>query len=506
MRESLATGADRTNPLSLLRWHFAGAHPPPPKGREEMGSAPTTTVPPRRYRAYVRKDIDRIPQLRRYLGPREMLEMKAVSAVLPFRVNEYVVDELIDWEDVPEDPIFQLTFPQPGMLDAKDLGALVALVRRDAPAKELEAAAREIQLRLNPHPAGQMEFNVPVWRGRKLPGMQHKYRETVLFFPSQGQTCHAYCTYCFRWAQFVGIDELKFADREAGSLSGYVRDHPEVTSVLLTGGDPLIMRTRHLRRYIEPLLAPGLEHVTSIRIGTKATAYWPHRFLSDPDADDLLRLFEEVQASGRTLALMAHYSHPRELATPAAQAALHRIRATGAVVRCQAPLVKHVNDSAAVWADLWRQQVRLGAIPYYMFVERDTGPKNYFEVPLVRAWEIFRGAFQRVSGLARTVRGPSMSATPGKVVVEGVADVAGERVFVLKLIQGRDPDWVGRPFFARYDPRATWLDELEPALGAPEFFFEAEMREIRVRRRAPPWGEADAGGEPPASFGRVEWE
>jgi hypothetical protein len=99
-----------------------------------------------------------------------------------------------------------------------------------------------------------------------------------------------------------------------------------------------------------------------------------------------------------------------------------------------------------------------------------------------------------------------MSATPGKVVVEGVADVAGERVFVMKLIQGRDPDWVGRPFFARYDPRATWLDELEPALGAPEFFFEAEMREIRARRRAPPWGEADAGGESPASFGRVEWE
>jgi KamA family protein len=447
-------------------------------------------VAPRRYRAFVRTDIDRIPQLRRHLSRRQILEMKAVSAVLPFRVNEYVIDELIRWDDVPRDPIYQLTFPQPGMLDAEDLAAMVELVRRDVPAQELRAAAREIQLRLNPHPSGQLELNVPRWRGRKLPGMQHKYRETVLFFPSHGQTCHAYCSYCFRWAQFVGIDALKFAEREADSLAGYVRDHPEVTSVLFTGGDPLIMKTAHLRRYIEPLLAPDLEHVTSIRIGTKATAWWPYRFLTDPDASDLLRLFAEVRRSGKTLALMSHYSHPRELDTPAAQAALSRIRSTGAVVRCQAPLVRHVNDSARVWADLWRAEVRLGAVPYYMFVERDTGPMNYFEVPLVRAFEIFRGAYQRVSGLARTVRGPSMSATPGKVVVEGLADVAGERVIVLKLIQGRNPDWVGQPFFARYDRSATWLDQLEPALGEGEFFFEAEMRELRESRRASSWREA----------------
>ncbi|NIP15323.1 MAG: lysine 2,3-aminomutase, partial [Pseudomonadales bacterium] len=70
--------------------------------------------------------------------------------------------------------------------------------------------------------------------------MQHKYRETVLFFPAAGQTCHAYCTYCFRWAQFVGIDELKFASRQADSLVAYLERHPEVTSVLITGGDPLV--------------------------------------------------------------------------------------------------------------------------------------------------------------------------------------------------------------------------------------------------------------------------
>ncbi|NIP76191.1 MAG: lysine 2,3-aminomutase, partial [Xanthomonadales bacterium] len=90
-----------------------------------------------------------------------------------------------------------------------------------------------------------------------------------------------------------------------------------------------------------------------------------------------------------------------------------------------------------------------------MFVERDTGARDYFEVPLARALQIFRGAYRQVSGLARTVRGPSMSATPGKVLVDGVTSVAGERVFILKFLRGRDPSWVGKPFFARFDPDAT---------------------------------------------------
>jgi L-lysine 2,3-aminomutase len=264
-----------------------------------------------------------------------------------------------------------------------------------------------------------------------------------------------------------------------------------VTSVLITGGDPLVMRTKLLRAYIEPLLAPELAHVTSIRLGTNAPAYWPHRFVDDSDADDLLRLFEQVRGAGRHLALMAHFSHPRELSTPVAQAAIARIQSTGAVVRTQAPLIRHVNDDPAVWAEMWQRQVELGAVPYYMFVERDTGPRRYFELPLLRAFDVFRDAFRRLTGLGRTVRGPSMSATPGKVVVDGVARIHGEDVFVLRFLQARDPSWVGRPFFAALDPHATWLDGLRPAFGEAEFFFERGMRELagiegggeRARRR-----------------------
>jgi L-lysine 2,3-aminomutase len=193
-------------------------------------------------------------------------------------------------------------------------------------------------------------------------------------------------------------------------------------------------------------------------------------------------LFERIRRSGRHVAVMAHFSHPRELETTEARHALRRIRESGAVVRCQAPLVRYVNDSARTWARMWRHQVRAGAVPYYMFVERDTGPKHYFEVPLARALDIFNGAYAQVSGLGRTVRGPSMSATPGKVLIDGRTTVGGEDVFVLKFLQARDPGWVGRTFFAKYDPRAAWLDDLRPAGGEREFFYESALGGLRAER------------------------
>ncbi len=465
----------------------------------------TIAVNPRKFRVFTPRDLDRIPQLQRFSSD-EILAMRAVAQVLPFRVNDYVVDELIDWDRVPDDPIFQLTFPQPGMLDSEDLGAMVELLHAGADEARIRREARRIQLAMNPHPAGQVELNVPRLDGVALPGMQHKYRETVLFFPSSGQTCHSYCTYCFRWPQFVGLDELKFAAREASALVGYLEQHPEVNSILFTGGDPLVMKTKVLRRYIEPLLDAKLDHIVSIRIGTKAPAYWPQRFTTDDDADDLLRLFEEVHGSGRHMAIMAHYSHPRELDTPTAQAAIDRIQATGATVRCQAPLIRHVNDDAQTWADLWKRQIVLGAVPYYMFVERDTGPKRYFEVPLARALDIFTVAYRRVSGLGRTVRGPSMSATPGKVLVDGVAEIHGEKVFVLKFLQGRDPSWVNRVFFARYDENATWLDQLHPAFGEDRWWFQDSIDEMKQRGWQPSWGDRSRVRKRVTHFGHVEWE
>lgn len=420
-----------------------------------------------RLKLYDTRTIGDVPRVRTALSSEALFDLRVVSAVLPFRTNNYVVEELIDWDTVPDDPIFRLTFAQRGMLPEEVHASIAGLIRDGAPAAQVEAAAQAARRDLNPHPGGQATDNVPSLDGRPLPGLQHKYRETCLVFPSHGQTCHAYCAYCFRWPQFVGDRDLRIATTEASRFTDYLRAHPEITDVLFTGGDPLIMRASVLARYVEPLL--DVEHLQSIRIGTKALSYWPYRFVTDADADDVLRLFERVALSGKHVAVMAHFSHWRELETPVARAAVGRIRAAGAEIRSQAPIVRRVNDDPAIWARLWAEQVRLGCVPYYMFIARETGASDYFAVPLAEAAETFAAAYRRVSGLARTVRGPCMATDAGKVVVEGEAHVAGEHVIVLSFVQARDPTWCRRPFLARYDADATWLDQLEPALGEAPF-------------------------------------
>lgn len=423
---------------------------------------PKTLAP--RYRAWTNANLDQIRQLERLdAAQREAIEI--VAQVLPFRVNPYVVEELIDWDQAPDDPMFRLTFPQREMLSDVDFLALQSLARRGGSKAERDALVARIRATLNPHPAGQKTDNVPRLQGQPVAGVQHKYAETLLIFPRAGQTCHAYCTYCFRWAQFIGDADLRFATREIEPIVAYLRANPQVTDVLFTGGDPMIMKTRLLERYIEPILE--VPTVRSVRIGTKSVAWWPHRFVTDPDADDVLRLFERVVASGRHLALMAHYSHPRELRPPIAVEAVRRIRSTGAVVRCQAPVVRHVNDDPDVWAALWRRQVALGAVPYYFFMERDTGPRGYFGVPIERALDVYTGAISQVGGLARTARGPVMSCTPGKVQVVGVSEEPTGRRFVLRFLQARDARQVNRVFFADYDAQAHWVDQLDVQWPSP---------------------------------------
>ncbi len=429
------------------------------------------------YKAYALGNFRSIPQMAR-LSEELKFDIEVVGQVLPFKTNNFVVDHLIDWDRAPDDPLFILTFPQREMLLPHHYEDIAKLMKGGADNTTIRETANRIRMELNPHPAGQVSHNLPTLEGETLDGMQHKYRETVLFFPRQGQTCHAYCSFCFRWPQFVGLSEFRFASREADRLVAYLQANPQVTDVLFTGGDPLIMSVHHLAEYIEPLLTADLPNLRHIRIGTKALSYWPYKFLADGEAEDLLALFRKIGDCGKHLAIMAHFNHPRELEPEPVRQAIARVRETGAIIRTQSPLLAHINDDPVLWTEMWNTQVDLGCIPYYMFVARDTGAQHYFAVPLVRAWEIFREAYQRVSGLCRTVRGPSMSANPGKIQVLGVSEAQGKQVIVLRFIQGRNPDWIHRPFFAEYDAQATWLSELKPAFGENEFFFESELEQF----------------------------
>ena len=421
------------------------------------------------YKAYTLHNFRDIPQMEK-LTEEEKFNIEVVGTVLPFRTNNYVVEKLIDWDRYDRDPLFILNFPRKEMLDGKSFKTIADLLRGNADKQVLQREISRIRMKLNPNPDGQ-EKNVPSFRGKRLKGIQHKYRETMLFFPTQGQTCHAYCTFCFRWPQFA-LNEFKFAMKEADMMIDYLKENPSITDLLFTGGDPAVMKTRFFEYYFEALLKADIPHLRNIRIGTKSLSFWPHRYTTDDDADDLIRIFEKVRKRGINIALMAHIGHPDELKTKEIRRAISRLSSAGVQIRSQSPLLKHINDSAGVWADNWKEQVKMGIIPYYMFVARDTGAQNYFAVSLNRAWQIFRSAYSQVSGLHRTVKGPSMSCSPGKIQISGVSQIKGEKVFVLNFLQGREPEWVGKPFYAKFNPEAIWIDDLEPAFGESKFFFE----------------------------------
>ena len=250
----------------------------------------------KRYKSFTLFNYHEIPQISALTaGQKETIEI--VGKVLPFKTNSYVINELINWDNIPDDPIYTLTFPRKEMLAEEHFNKVKSLIDSNASPEILKETINNIRLSLNPNPAGQAH-NVPEFEGEKLQGIQHKYRETVLFFPSQGQTCHAYCTFCFRWPQFSNMEGLKFAMKETDLLFRYLKSKPEVTDLLITGGDPLTMSTQILKQYIEPLLNnKDLEHIRTIRIGTKSLAYWPYRFLTDTDSAELLSFFEQVVKS-----------------------------------------------------------------------------------------------------------------------------------------------------------------------------------------------------------------
>ncbi|MEQ7871621.1 lysine 2,3-aminomutase [Chromohalobacter salexigens] len=417
---------------------------------------------------YTNKSIDRIPQLK-HLDNNTINGLHLAAKVFPFKVNNYVLENLIDWSSAPNDEIYRLLFPHPEMLTDSAMQRVQSLDHiKDKQAYRKEVIA--IRDEMNPQPDGQ-QMNRPNHAQDILDGVQHKYAETVLFFPKQGQTCHSYCTFCFRWPQFVETSAHRFEARETTMLERYLEANQHISDVLITGGDPLVMSIRRLKNILTTFLNPSLNHVRNIRIGTKSLTYWPYRFISEEDSRELLALFEDLSNQGKHVAIMSHINHWREMQPKPFSEAVRLIRDTGATIRSQAPVLRHVNDDPKIWKRLWEDQVSLGIMPYYMFIERDTGAQHYFSLPLLHAHHIYKEAIKSVSGLARTARGPVMSASPGKIQILGELNTGNEKAIALTMLQGRNSNCVHSPFLAKHSTTATWIDDLEPFQGT-EFPFK----------------------------------
>jgi L-lysine 2,3-aminomutase len=363
------------------------------------------------------------------LPPARRARIRAVSAVTGFAVTGYVADELIDWSAGPDDPLWRLLFPAEDMPAGTGTGQ-AAQARR----------------------AGE----------RVLPGAYRISQDTMLVYPPAGPGFGIICPGA-AWPASRPLRALAPAD--VPRLATYLAGHPEISTVELTGTDALSLPAPVLRGYIEPLLTAG--HLAAIQLPTQALASWPYRLLAGPDADDTLHLAEQATRHGTTMVLVAAFAHPRELDTAPAAKAAARARAAGALIYTTGPLAGTVNDDPAAWASLWRTQVRMGMVPSAMTVQHITGPARQYQVPLARAQEIFAIAYANVTGLARTVRGPLMHDQHGILCIDGVAHADNQKMFVLHYLQARNPHLAGQPFFAVYDPEATWPDQLRPVPGAP---------------------------------------
>ena len=410
------------------------------------------------------------------LSDKELKELELVSHILPFKVNNYILDELIDWNNKETDPMFNLYFFNKHMLHSEQLNLLQYSYYNTQTIEEKNEIIKQIRGELNPHPAKQMTANVPILNNKRIKGLQHKYKETCLIFPKAGQTCHSYCTFCFRWAQFIGDDDQKFYTDSSGLHIEYIKKNKEITDLLFTGGDPMIMSIPKLKEIISPFLGKEFDHIKNIRIGTKSIVNFPYKYVNDKETSELLSFFENIIKSGKHLSIMAHINHWIEMESDAFKTAIKNIRNTGAEIRTQSPILNNINDNSDIWIKMWQQQVKLGLIPYYMFIERETGAEKYFNIPLFKAFNIFKDAYKQVSGLCKTVKGPSMSAIPGKIVIDGVIKIEDKKYFVLNFLQARNPDWIKQPFLAEYDETSTWLFQLNPYGG--KFFFMDELEKM----------------------------
>ncbi len=347
--------------------------------------------------------LEQIPQL----SQGEINRLEEVNDKFVFRTNDYY-QSLIDWDD-PEDPIRRIVMPDVQELD--EWGQL------DASDEESYTVAK---------------------------GLEHKYDSTALLLVNE--VCAAYCRFCFRKRLFM--DENEEVTKDVSEGLEYIRTHKEISNVLLTGGDPLIMSTSKLEPIIQKIRE--VDHVNIIRIGTKIPAFNPMRIYNDPSLEAMFRKYSTPE---KRIYVMAHFNHPREL-TPEAVRGINFLLNAGAIVVNQTPMIAGVNDDPDVLAEMFNKLSYIGVPPYYVFQCRPTLGNRIYVTPIEEAFEIFETARTRCSGLAKRARFVMSHAT-GKIEVVGLT----ERYIYFKYLRSPIEDNDAKFMVYKRDPDAYWFDD-----------------------------------------------
>jgi lysine 2,3-aminomutase len=342
------------------------------------------------------------------LSAEEHAKLQPVTEQFAFRTNQYF-QSLIDWND-PDDPIRRLIMPHEGEL--VDWGML------DASSEHSYMVA---------------------------PGVEHKYRPTALLLVTD--VCGGYCRFCFRKRLFMPENEETLKDLTDGI--GYVQAHPEITNILLTGGDPMILSTQRLTNIIDRICE--IPHVRVVRIGTKMPAFNPARITDDE------KLFEMIREFSKKICIyvITHFNHPREL-TPQAIQSVKMLQAAGAITANQTPVIRGVNDNPKALTELFNTLFRCGTPPYYVFQCRPTLGNALYSVPVEEAYELFSKAQAECAGLAKRARF-IISHASGKVEVVG----RGYGHIYMRYHESVRAEDTNRMMVFRSNAAARWLDDYE---------------------------------------------
>ncbi len=282
-----------------------------------------------------------------------------------------------------------------------------------------------------------------------LPGLQHKYRETVMMLSTNA--CAMYCRHCFR-KRLVGLDEapdMSGCVRDIQEVRAYLENHPEVTNVLMSGGDALLNSNERVREILETLA--DVKTLDFIRIATRVPVSLPQRITTD---DELVSILGDV-VKRKQLFMVTQFDHPREI-TPEATEAVKKVLSLGIPVRNQTVLLRGVNADVSTLSDLLKNLTRIGVEPYYVFQCRPvTGVKAQFQVPLHEGVRIVEAAKERQNGLGKAFK-YCMSHVRGKIEILGELS---DKKMAFKYHEAKNRNDLGRIFLKDVAPDQAWFED-----------------------------------------------
>lgn len=362
-------------------------------------------------------NVNSVEKLGQYLSltEEEALSMQEVVDNHPMNIPRYYLS-LIDLND-PNDPIRKLAIPS---------------------AEEMVVVGQMGETTGDPY--GDDKHN-------KGNGILHKYPYSALVVATE--YCSMYCRHCFR-KRLVGLPNDKTVENFQNAAR-YIAEHKEITNVIISGGDPMMLPTRVIAQMLDAL--KDIDHVNYVRIGTRTPVVYPLRFWDD-ELIEVLRDFNQH----KSLYIPTHFNHANEITDLSAEAVL-LLRNAGITVNNQAVFLNGVNDSVEDLENLMNGLIRIGVNPYYLYQCMPVSRvRHHFQVPLKRGVDIVSEAKRHLDGYAKRFKF-IMGHDIGKVEICG----RKEDILVMSQIHARPehPEEASRILMGHMTENAGWLEDLD---------------------------------------------